>query len=104
MTDPKTPKSPKPPAHQVTFGRVRARAWLIDDNRQRPPWYSVTLERLYQEVQGTQVLNRVAHSFGRDDLLAGAEALRQMWLWVMANPPDNRLSEGRDGEAKDRDD
>lgn len=83
MTEPKPSKPPKPPAHEIRLGRIRVQAWM-NEGATTGPWYSVTVERLYQAVEGAKTIDRSAHSFGRDDLPVVAECVRQMWVWVMS--------------------
>jgi hypothetical protein len=66
------------PATEIRLGRIRCTIWANtkDDGS---IWYSSVLSRSYKKDDGSWAN---AESLGRDDLLTGAEALRQAALWI----------------------
>lgn len=69
----------KPPAYECRMGRIRAVVWKNDGKD--GAWYSVSVTRSYKDGEQNW---KQATSFGRDDLLVVAEAVRTCWLWIMA--------------------
>lgn len=84
----------KPPAHVIAFGRIRATIWANQDT-DGGTWYSVTLTRTYQDGAGK---TKSATSFGRDDLLVAAEAMRLAYHWI-AMKPGSRSSQSDASEG-----
>lgn len=75
---PEPAKEKQKPAAEIRLGRIRATIWANakDDGS---VWYSCVLSRSYKDDKD-QWQN--SDSLGRDDLLTGAEALRQAALWI----------------------
>ena len=74
---PKTEATPnRKPIHELRLGKVKAVVW--QNPTDNGIFYNVTVGRLYKDNDHW----KVADSFGRDDLPALAEAVRQTWLWI----------------------
>ena len=68
----------KKPIDKVRFGAVTAAIW--ENPGDNGPWYNVTLSRTYRDKK-TDKLEDSA-SLSGNDILAGAEALRQAYLRI----------------------
>ena len=68
----------KKPIDKVRFGAVVAAIW--ENPSDNGPWYNVTLSRTYRDKK-TDKLEDSA-SLSGNDILAGAEALRQAYLRI----------------------
>jgi hypothetical protein len=73
----------KKPAHVIQARNLKVTIWRNQDEK-RGDWFSVVLSRTYKDNEGK---SHTAQTLGRDDLLAGAELLRQAWLWVVQAGP-----------------
>jgi len=73
------------PIDKVRFGAVTATIW--QNEGEKGPWYNVTLSRVYRDKNDNP---KDSNSLSGNDILAGAEALRQAYL---------RIHELRAGES-----
>lgn len=64
------------PAYEVRYGRIKAVAWQNDSDK--GIWFSVQVTRTYKVGEEF----KTATTFGRDDLLVVAEAMRTVWHWI----------------------
>jgi hypothetical protein len=73
-------KEKQRPAHEIRLGKIRVTIWANtkDDGS---TWYSCVPTRSYKKDDSSW---GNSSSFGRDDLLVLAEALRQAAAWVFA--------------------
>lgn len=78
MSDSHLPSFPKSPSHTVRAGKICAKVWPNTDKAGKT-WYSTTVVREWTDADGK---TGTAVSFGKDDLLAVGEVLRQCWLWI----------------------
>ncbi len=87
-------KEKQRPATEIRLGRIRCTIWANtkDDGS---IWYSSVLSRSYKKDDGTWAN---AESLGRDDLLTGAEALRQAALWIYRQQIQQRSDENGGSE------
>lgn len=69
-------KSKDEPAHRVRFGRIQAAVWQNDT--EQGVRFNTTFSRSYKDGEEW----KHTESFGRDDLLAVAEAARQAFNWI----------------------
>jgi len=67
----------KKPIDKVKFGAVTAAIW--ENEGDKGPWYNVTLSRTYRDKDESL---RDSSSLSGNDILAGAEALRQAYLRI----------------------
>jgi hypothetical protein len=73
---PKVTTPNRKPIHEIRLFKIKAAIWQNDtDNGVH---YNVTLGRLYKDGNDW----KQTESFGRDDLPAVAEVVRQSWLWI----------------------
>lgn len=68
--------------HVIALGRIEALCYR-NTSDQHGEWYSVTVQRRFHDQKSGR--SRTSSSFGRDDLLVVAEAMRQAYSWVVAN-------------------
>ena len=73
---PNTEMPSRKPVHELRLGKVKAVVW--QNPTDNGVFYNVMVGRLYKDNDSW----RVADSFGRDDLPAVAEVVRQTWLWI----------------------
>lgn len=67
----------KKPIDKVKFGAVTAAIW--ENEGDNGPWFNVTLSRTYRDKNDSL---RDSSSLTGNDILAGAEALRQAYLRI----------------------
>jgi hypothetical protein len=85
------------PVYEARYGRIKVVAWANDSDK--GIWYSVQVTRSYKDGKGEW---HQASTFGRDDLLVVAEAVRGAWHWI-ARQKTNAQASDTNGGPGDRD-